>query len=383
MKNVFQFFTVVILTVSLFFSVKVNAQAPQKMSYQAVVRNSSDQLVVNQSIGMRISILQGSETGTEVYKEIFNPNPQTNQNGLVSIEIGGGIPLTGIFSNIDWTNGPYFVKTETDPTGGTNYTITGVSQLLSIPYALHSKTAETLSNPTTETDPVFGASPANGITGTDITNWNNKLDSEIDGSVTNELQTLSISNDTVYLTNGGFVKLPAGFDGQYSSLTGAPTNVSSFTNDAGYITGFTEIDGSVTNELQTLSISNDTVYLSNGGFVKLPAETDPNAWSKSGNAGTIEGVNFIGTTDSTSLDFRTDSILKIRFTTKGQIETYNNGNSVFIGKGAGENDDLGNNSNVFIGYEAGKTNIHGAYNIAIGSIALQQNISGANNIALG
>ncbi|OFX38539.1 MAG: hypothetical protein A2X08_13175, partial [Bacteroidetes bacterium GWA2_32_17] len=83
-----------------------------------------------------------------------------------------------------------------------------------------------------------------------------------------------ISNDTVYLTNGGFVKLLAGFNGQYSSLTGAPTNVSSFTNDAGYLTTFTEVDGSVTNELQALSLSNDTVYLSDGGFVKLPAGFD-------------------------------------------------------------------------------------------------------------
>ncbi len=92
---------------------------------------------------MRVSILQGSTTGTEVYKEIYNPNPQTNVNGLVTIEIGGGIPLTGTFSTIDWSSGPYFLKTETDPAGGTNYTISGTSQLLSVPYALYSKVSET------------------------------------------------------------------------------------------------------------------------------------------------------------------------------------------------------------------------------------------------
>ncbi len=70
-------------------------------------------------------------------------------------------------------------------------------------------------------------------------------------STLSELQVLSISNDTVYLSDGGFVKLPAGFDGQYSSLTGAPTDVSAFANDAGYLT--TEMDSSNTNEIQTLA----------------------------------------------------------------------------------------------------------------------------------
>ncbi len=145
---------------------------------------------------MKISILQGSATGTEVYSE--TQTPTTNANGLVGIEIGGGAG----FSTINWVNGPYFIKTETDPTGGTNYTITGTNQLLSVPYSLNAKTAETadynnLTNlPTlnianwntaygwgnhasagyltsyTETDPLFEASPANGISATNISNWN-------------------------------------------------------------------------------------------------------------------------------------------------------------------------------------------------------------------
>jgi len=116
-------------------------QTPQKMSYQAVVRDAENKLVINQSIGMRISIVQGSINGTEVYKEIYNPNPSTNSNGLVTIEIGAGIPIVGSFATIDWSTGIYFIKTETDPTGGTNYSITGTSQLLSVPYALYAKTA--------------------------------------------------------------------------------------------------------------------------------------------------------------------------------------------------------------------------------------------------
>jgi hypothetical protein len=86
--------------------------------------------------------LQGSASGNVVYQETYNPNPQTNVNGLVSVEIGGGEALSGTFSDIDWASGTYFLKTETDPAGGTNYTISGTSQLLSVPYALHAKTAD-------------------------------------------------------------------------------------------------------------------------------------------------------------------------------------------------------------------------------------------------
>lgn len=130
--------TLLILLYAIQLQVTVCAQSPNKLIYQAVVRNSNNQLVANHKVSMQISILQGSTTGTAVYVEIQHPT--TNANGLVGIEIGGG---TG-FSDINWANGPYFIKTETDPKGGINYIITGTSQLLSVPYALHATTAERL-----------------------------------------------------------------------------------------------------------------------------------------------------------------------------------------------------------------------------------------------
>jgi uncharacterized protein (TIGR02145 family) len=115
-------------------SLNLMAQAPQKMSYQAVIRNSSDALVANQQIGMKVSILKDSENSVSVYSETHTTT--TNQNGLVAIAIGGGNVLSGDFSKINWGSGVYFVKTETDIKGGTNYSVTGTSQLLSVPYAL-------------------------------------------------------------------------------------------------------------------------------------------------------------------------------------------------------------------------------------------------------
>lgn len=115
------------------------SQAPEKMSYQAVVRNGSGQLLTNQGIAIKVSLLQGSPAGTLVYSERLTGN--TNANGLISMEIGTGTVLSGIFSSIDWTLGNYYLKTETDPSGGTNYTIVGTSQLLSVPYAMYAKSA--------------------------------------------------------------------------------------------------------------------------------------------------------------------------------------------------------------------------------------------------
>jgi|GEM_PF-1453735 len=172
MKKIVTLCTAIVMTASVW------AQSPDKMSYQAVVRNSSNTLVTNASIGMQISILQGSSSGAAVYVE--TQTPTTNANGLVSIEIGNGVVEYGDFSAILWNDGPYFIKSEIDPTGGNNYTISGISQLLSVPYALHAKTAEALTTDIVETDPVFSASVASAISSNDISSWNNKLDSETD-----------------------------------------------------------------------------------------------------------------------------------------------------------------------------------------------------------
>ncbi len=139
MKRIFTFLFP--MTIGMLFTANIWAQSPEKISYQAIIRDASSNLVTNQSVGMQISILQDSASGSAVYVE--TQTPSTNANGLVSIEIGTGT-TTDDFSAIDWANGPYFIKTETDPNGGTSYTITGTSQLLSVPYAMHATQAESL-----------------------------------------------------------------------------------------------------------------------------------------------------------------------------------------------------------------------------------------------
>ncbi len=162
MKKIYLSFIVCIASIAIL------AQSPQSFKYQTVLRNASNQPIPNQAVGLKISILQGSATGTALYVETHATT--TNALGIVNLDIGNGTPLSGNFSAINWGSNPHFVKIELDPAGGTVYQNMGTSQLLSVPYALHAKTAETVSY--TETDPVFGASPASSITSGNITNWN-------------------------------------------------------------------------------------------------------------------------------------------------------------------------------------------------------------------
>ncbi|MGB4293793.1 MAG: hypothetical protein WBJ37_13055 [Bacteroidales bacterium] len=100
------------------------AQSPEKISYQAVIRDAGGVLVSNQIVGVKVQILHFTKDGAAVYVETHSRS--TNSNGLLTLEIGGGSVVQGTFSNIDWANGPYYLKTEIDPAGGTNYNITSV-----------------------------------------------------------------------------------------------------------------------------------------------------------------------------------------------------------------------------------------------------------------
>lgn len=160
------------------------AQAPQKFSYQSVIRNAGNQLVANQSVGIKISVLQGSANGAAVYTETHSP--LTNANGLATLEIGGGTVQSGNFANINWASGPYFVKTETDLNGGSNYTITSTTQLLSVPYALYAANAGN-STP--------GPAGPQGPAGNPATD--------------DQQLAVSATGDTLYLQNGGFVIIPS------------------------------------------------------------------------------------------------------------------------------------------------------------------------------
>jgi len=199
MKKAF-FFS--ILTV---FSYLTLAQVPESFNYQAVVRDgTSNNPITNQSVSFRISILKGSISGSEEYVETHNTS--TNSLGLVTLAIGGGIIESGAFTTIDWSADTYFLKVEIDKTGGSSYVEMGTTQLLSVPYAMHAKTAETVTDGITETDPVFtdwDKSTGISITESQITNLDHFTTAdETDPAVTANFDFTDAANGDLLQFNG-------------------------------------------------------------------------------------------------------------------------------------------------------------------------------------
>ena len=174
MKRIILSLITVIATFSTF------GQAPEGFKYQAVVRDAGNAILVNQAIGMRLTIQQGSIGGTAIYTETFAPT--TNAYGLVNLEIGSGTTVDN-FSTINWANGPFYMETAVDVTGGSSYSVMGTSQLMSVPYALYAKIAESVTN--------------------DAVN-------DADSNPTNEIQSLQLVGQNLTITGGNTVVIPGG-----------------------------------------------------------------------------------------------------------------------------------------------------------------------------
>ncbi|MEN8250214.1 MAG: hypothetical protein ABFS32_14875 [Bacteroidota bacterium] len=165
-----------LLAIITILAFPVLAQVPAAFNYQAVVRNNSGEVVSNQNVSFRISILQDSETGTIVYSEAHNVT--TNDFGLANLKIGEGTVIDGVFSPGGWGVANHFIKIELDPAGGSSYVHTGTSQLLAVPYAFHAGTVE-----------------------------NDQVD-DADADPSNEIQTLSVSGNDLSISDGNNVTLP-------------------------------------------------------------------------------------------------------------------------------------------------------------------------------
>ena len=266
----------------------IMAQSPEQFSYQAMVRNTNNTLVAGTQVGVRVSVLQGTAAGAPVYVETHAVT--TNTNGLMTLAIGDGTIQNGMFSDIDWADGPYFLKTEIDPDGGSNYTITSTQQLLSVPYALYAKNA------------------GNGFSG----DYNDLTNTPTIPTIPTNVSVFT--NDAGYLTSytetdptvPAWAKEANKPTYNYSEIANTPTiptvptNVSAFTNDAGYLTSYTETDPTVpawakeankpaynyseianTPTIPTVP-SNISAFTNDAGYLTTYTETDPQftAWDK-------------------------------------------------------------------------------------------------------
>lgn len=278
----------------LFVVQDIYSQDRQGFSYQAVVRGEDGNPISNEEVLVAFSIIDGTDPEDPITLYQETQRLTTNDYGLIAAEVGKGNRVLGNFFELDWSNLNLYLQIHIDLSNNQNFTLLGSNKILPIPiafYALRAGNSSTVENST------------------------------------DELQTITLSNDTIYLSDGGFVVLPSGiidtdqqkisskrlgdeitiylergdsiilFD-QVMDADSDSTNelqiiekndgiislsknggffrdsvlteelVDSFTFNNGFL--LEEKDSSVTNELQTISISQDTIYLSDGGFAVLP-----------------------------------------------------------------------------------------------------------------
>ncbi|TXB64374.1 hypothetical protein FRY74_11320 [Vicingus serpentipes] len=341
---------VLILFVQL-FSLSIFAQSPpEAINYQAVARNVAGVPMVNQSISVQYAVLQGSSSGTVVYSETHAET--TNQFGLFTSEIGLGSVNSGNFSTINWGSSIFYLQVTVDGD------VMPATQLLSVPYALHAKTAtsgvpgvdghNSLISSVAEPAGVnctnggyfiqswldlnddgllsSGETPisyyiCNGADGANGLNGNDGVG--IDSTIHNADGTLTIyySNSTTYTTND--LTGPAGSGG----TTYFAGNGVSLSNDT--IINIGDADADPTNEIQLLSLNatSDTIFLTNGGFVALPSATGDTDWTQG------SGVVY-NTTDMVGIGTSTPtSPLTIDNANTSDIEFVGTGNSDIVAPG--------------------------------------------------
>lgn len=361
----------------------VFAQSPENFGYQAVVRGANNDFISNTVIGMKISILQGSLSGTLVYAE--TQTPTTDVNGIVSIVIGSGDIISGVFDSIDWSHGPYFIKTETDPNGGTEYTINGISQLLSVPYALHAKTA----------DSITGSSPTvnniqNQKTSAQSADFWISGDSKVDGKVyVNGFQTIYVPNQANFdgsliigtgglkLTNSGPNPLiePGSFginNGKQNTFIGSSSGQE---NTSGNQNTFIGTWSGVKNTIgdQNTFIGMNSGWQNTTGY----HSTYVGAWAGQSNT-TGYRNSFFGTDTGNYNTTGSENSFFGNGAGAFNITGYSNS---FFGVFSGVNNN--GNDNSFFGRSSGFTNSIGYSNSFFGQNSGYHNVSGYNNAFFG
>ena len=304
------------------------AQVSEGFSYQSVVRDASGNLLNNQLIGLRMTLLANSALGTADYVETHQV--ATNGYGVVSISVGSGTVVSGVFNNVDWINNTYFLKTELDISGGTNYVFMGISQILAVPYALHAQTASSVlgDNDTSATNEIQQLS----IVGNQLVldNGGNSVTLsgtiDLDADPTNELQALNISNDTLYLSQGNYVLI----DDYLQSLSNTAGTISISGNNT-----ISLADSSATNEIQTLSSTAGTISLSSANTIVLADSSATNelqTLSQTAGSISLSNGNTIMLQDSSSVNE-----LQTLSNTPGTI-TISDGNTITLADSSATNE---------------------------------------------
>jgi trimeric autotransporter adhesin len=372
------------LSLTLIFIVIVGfivAQVPQAFSYKLQIRGNNGNVHANKKINLKISIVQNSADGNAVYIEKHQVN--TSPTGMVDIEIGRGTPLLGSFQDIEWKNWPYFIKSELDLKCNDYYKILGITELLSVPFAMYAGQASNsftgnyndlenkpfipanlseLNNdlgfitenedpdPQNEIQQLVITGPLLGIT---KGNFINLSESGLDMDPKNEIQLISISNDTIFLSHGGYAKLPPGssFSGDYNDLFSRPLIIKGISNMA--INDLALI--SITSGKDNFAGGLGTLYSNTEGSNNIAIGNSSMNYNKLGNDNIANGYR--------SLFSNFDGDANIAMGNKSLFSNY------------GGNREIQSNDNELKKF--------GSHNIAIGDHSLYSNMHGQHNVALG
>uniref|UniRef100_UPI004048CCD5 hypothetical protein n=2 Tax=Algoriphagus sp. TaxID=1872435 RepID=UPI004048CCD5 len=364
----------------LLASTAVWAQVPQQISYQSVIRDGNNKVIASSTVGIKISLLQGSATGAAVYVETHSKT--TNANGLVSLEIGTGTVLSGSFASIDWANGPYLVKTETDPTGGTNYSAPGVFALNSVPYALYAangtpgpKGDKGDTGATGATGPTGAAGPqgAAGATGPQgpigLTGPTGPAGATGPQGVAGLLTSGSAAGNTAFWNGSTWVTNTSNIFNNGENI-GIGTAIPTEKLD---ITGKVKASGTVT--------AGTVTYPNTHGSANQVLTTTGSGtltWTTPSSGGGGSGIPYTGATQAVDLGAYD---LKVNGLTVGRGNG-NEASNTAIGNVALNSNTTGS-GNTATGYRALINTTTGGNNTATGSEALSTNTTGSDNTAIG
>jgi len=432
MKKVF------ILLLVLFIAADIMAQAPELIKYQAVARDNGGNVLSNQLVSFRISILQGGSTGTSVYSETHQLT--TNDFGLANLNIGNGTIVSGAFSSIDWSSDIHFLQVELDETGGGTYQLMGTSQLLSVPYALHAKTAESTINGSHSISDTDGdtkiqveKTPNDDLIRFDLggtEQWkmnesrfepqnsggsvfigegagaNDDLSDNYNVAIGTGALFHNTSNsnlvaigDSALFNNaiGGYTNTAVGSRALYANEDGGnntaigyqalTSNTSGLGNQA---IGSFAMKSNTTGHMNT-AIGHQTLFLNTTGGANVALGASALHYNTEGDQNTAVGYLALYKNE-TGIDNTAIGYQALKFNETGIGNVAVGKEALFANASGNHNCAFGKNAlranvegteNVAIGYAALETNIGGYWNTAIGFDALNNNINGYENTAVG